>query len=49
MSNNKEYEVVNIGYFKPGGYVKIIQLDKLEFAGRFVMTFALSHLRKAAA
>ncbi len=22
MSNSKEYEVVNVGYFKPGGYIK---------------------------
>lgn len=22
MSNNKEYEIVSVGYFKPGGYVK---------------------------
>ena len=27
MSNNKEYDVVNIGYFKPGGYVKADELS----------------------
>ena len=27
MSNSKEYEVVSVGYFKPGGYIKC---DKLE-------------------
>lgn len=26
MSNKKEYEIVNIGYFKPGGYVKSEEL-----------------------
>ncbi len=26
MSNGKEYDVVNIGYFKPGGYVKAEEL-----------------------
>lgn len=26
MSNNKEYEIVSVGYFKPGGYVKADEL-----------------------
>ena len=27
MSNNKEYEVVSVGYFKPGGYIKAEKLE----------------------
>ncbi len=26
MSNNKEYEIVSVGYFKPGGYIKADEL-----------------------